>query len=508
MPKDPPLSDRILFVEPRADLHPSTASSLGELGSVELVVDASEALERLERAGPGAFACLVCEYRRGSAGRELLRRVRDLDPRIMTIVLSKSVEVDAVIQALHAGRIFRFLERPCPQGRVRAAVAEALAEHERESERQQTASRAEFTSEVLTGFNHLLETRVYQQAQALVGIHDFLAELNACRGLAEIAEATGLAASEIVPDRGVFVELWDGSPAGERSHFKTGPALADLRDVTPVETAEGSVGSLVVASHDGLGQPLTSTQREMLTSIARSCAVAAQNQLRRRERNEAQNATILALAKLAEQRDNETGKHLERVSSFCRLIAEGLVEDGFCIELIDEAWIRDLERSAPLHDIGKVGIPDRILLKPGKLDEREWAIMKTHAELGARTLEQVIVQQDHEQTFLEMSMRIAWCHHEKWDGSGYPRGLRGEEIPLEARILALADVYDALTSRRPYKEPWTHAEAVKWIAEGAGVHFDPRCVRVFVRRHHEFDAIRQRLSDSDDDLVRLHQRVA
>jgi putative two-component system response regulator len=170
--------------------------------------------------------------------------------------------------------------------------------------------------------------------------------------------------------------------------------------------------------------------------------------------------------------------------------------------------VADLVRSSPLHDIGKVGIPDRILLKPGKLDAREWDIMRTHAELGARTLEEIIVHQENEQTFLEMSMRIAWCHHEKWDGTGYPRNLSGEQIPLEARILAIADVYDALTSRRPYKEPWLHAEAVRWIAEAAGSHFDPRCVRVFVRRNQEVDAVRQRLADTDEDLARLSHRAA
>lgn len=500
------MNDQILYVEPRHDLHDAVSQSLAELASVTFVSSGAEVLEALERE---SFAVLVCDYQSSKpGGAELIARVHQLYPATVTIVVSKVVEVDVVIQAVNAGRIFRFLERPCPQSRMRVAVEAALAEHHALSETERSVGKLGFSSRVLTDFNGVLEGRIEEQEAALLRLHRYVGDLNQCQSLSEIAQVTGMAAAEFCVDRGVFVELWDGSPQSERCHFATGPKLADRRHVQPVGTPEGQVGSLVVASFDPLGRTLTRTQRTTLASIAGSCAVAAHNQIRRQERNEAQHATILALAKLAEQRDNETGKHLERVSRYCRLIAEGLVADGFYTDEIDSEWIEDITRSAPLHDIGKVGIPDSILLKPGKLDAREWEIMKTHAELGARTLEEVIVHQEHEQSFLEMSMRIAWCHHEKWDGSGYPRGLRGEEIPLEARILALADVYDALTSKRPYKEPWLHAEAMKWIAEGADSHFDPRAVRVFVRSHVEVNAIRELLADTEEDLARLHSRVA
>jgi response regulator RpfG family c-di-GMP phosphodiesterase len=452
---------------------------------------------------------LVCDYQ-GTApsGRELLARARALAPELVTVVQSKRVEVDVVIEALHAGRIFRFLERPAPLGRVREAVEAALTEHRLVSEARSRVDRLDFSSRALAEFNGRLAQRVDEQTAALAHWQRFATELNASRGLEEIARVTGAAVSELLPERGVFIELWNGSHQGQRCHFVTGPALADRRHVQAISTSEGQVGSLVVASRDGTGQALSKAQRALLASLAGSCAIAAHNQIRRLERDEAQRAAILALAKLAEQRDNETGKHLERVSRYCQSIAEGLRADGFYVETLSDAWIEDLVRSAPLHDIGKVGIPDRILLKPGKLDAREWEIMKTHAELGARTLESVIHCQEHAVSFLEMSMRIAWCHHEKWDGSGYPRGLAGAEIPLEARILALADVYDALTSRRPYKEPWTHAEAMKWVAEAAGAHFDPPLVRVFVRQHREVDAIRERLADTADDLARIQALVA
>jgi putative two-component system response regulator len=241
-------------------------------------------------------------------------------------------------------------------------------------------------------------------------------------------------------------------------------------------------------------------QLEALRAIASATAVACFNVLRRVERDEAQQATIVALARLAEQRDNETGKHLERVSQYCRLIAEGLREDGHFRESITDAWIDDLARSAPLHDIGKVGIPDAILLKPAKLTPEEWTIMKRHTEIGAATLREVI-REDREQDFLRMSLEIAWCHHEKWDGSGYPRGLAGDDIPLSARIVAIADVYDALTTVRPYKDAWSHERAVEWIRQGAGTHFDPRAAQSFLARNARADFIRARLADTPADLV-------
>jgi putative two-component system response regulator len=163
-------------------------------------------------------------------------------------------------------------------------------------------------------------------------------------------------------------------------------------------------------------------------------------------------------------------------------------------------------RSAPLHDIGKVGIPDAILLKPGKLDPAEWAIMQTHAEIGAECLRGVM-KEGRFQGFLQMSLDIAWCHHERWDGSGYPRKLAGTDIPLSARILALADVYDALTTVRPYKEAWTHERAIEWLASVAGSHLDPDVVRAFLGRAADADAIRARLADAVDDLAKLSQRL-
>jgi putative two-component system response regulator len=268
----------------------------------------------------------------------------------------------------------------------------------------------------------------------------------------------------------------------------------------PLLTFEGRIGQIWVDAIDPEGGHLSEADRRLLASIASSAAVAAHNEFRRRERDEAQHATIIALARLSEQRDNETGKHLERVASYCKLVAEGLRQDGKHTELITDLWIHDLVRSSPLHDIGKVGIPDSILLKPGKLTPKEWEIMKTHAEIGAVTLDSVIQENGH-QGFLEMGRDIAWCHHEKWDGTGYPRGLSGPQIPLAARILALADVYDALTTVRPYKQAWEHADAVDWIRARAGSQFDPEIVASFLTRQEEAREICERLADRGEEMA-------
>jgi putative two-component system response regulator len=211
-------------------------------------------------------------------------------------------------------------------------------------------------------------------------------------------------------------------------------------------------------------------------------------------RADAEDATARALARLAKRRDDETGWHLERVSRYCRLIAHGLSADGRCADELTDRFVQDLVRAAPLHDIGKVGIPDAILDKPGKLDAAEWEVMRTHPALGADAL-RALIESTPRPGFLRLAHDVALCHHERWDGGGYPRGLSGDAIPLSARIVALADVYDALTTRRPYKEPWPHARALELIASERGRHFDPDVVDAFMRRADEADQIRERFAD-------------
>jgi putative two-component system response regulator len=201
--------------------------------------------------------------------------------------------------------------------------------------------------------------------------------------------------------------------------------------------------------------------------------VAAKDELSR-----AHLATIVALSKLAETRDDDTGQHIERTRVFCWLLAEELRRRGERSDVIDDAFVQNVFHSAPLHDIGKVAIPDQILLKPGRLTDEEFAIMKTHTTVGARTLQEVLCRHENNK-LIEIGVEIAYAHHERWDGSGYPRGLAGEEIPLSARIMALADVYDALTNKRCYKRAFSHEEACQIILQACGSQFDPIVVKAF-----------------------------
>ncbi|WP_428603729.1 HD domain-containing phosphohydrolase [Sedimenticola sp.] len=204
--------------------------------------------------------------------------------------------------------------------------------------------------------------------------------------------------------------------------------------------------------------------------------------------------SILGLASLAETRDNETGAHILRTQHYVRLLAEQLqTTAGF--EILQNAeTIELLFKSAPLHDVGKVGIPDHILLKPGKLTEEEFAIMKRHAQIGADALA-VAADQLGSNSFLRFAREISLTHHEKWDGTGYPNGLKAQEIPVSGRLMALADVYDALRSRRVYKPPFNHNEAKTILLEGKGRHFDPDVVDAFIAREADFIEIAHRYQD-------------
>ncbi|MBV8250384.1 MAG: two-component system response regulator [Comamonas sp.] len=216
---------------------------------------------------------------------------------------------------------------------------------------------------------------------------------------------------------------------------------------------------------------------------------------RTRQIQQTQDVTIMAMASLAEARDNETGNHIRRTQHYVRLLAQALqTHPRFSGFLSDE--VTDLLfKSAPLHDIGKVGIPDAILLKPGKLTPEEFEIMKTHTTLGRDAITRAEQLMDEPSTFLHLACEIAYSHQEKWDGSGYPQGLAGEAIPVSARLMALADVYDALISRRVYKPPFPHEEAVHIVRQGSGSHFDPDIVAAFLTIQKSFRQVAQQFTD-------------
>ncbi len=222
---------------------------------------------------------------------------------------------------------------------------------------------------------------------------------------------------------------------------------------------------------------------------------------RTRELSAIQDVTILAMASLAETRDSDTGNHIRRTQFYVKLLAEKLRHHPRFSNYLTDYNIDMLFKSAPLHDIGKVGIADRILLKPGRFTDDEFAIMKTHAALGRDAIVSAERQLGMEVDFLRVAKEIAYCHHEKWDGTGYPEGTKGDAIPISARLMAVADVYDALISRRIYKEGMPQAKAMGIIKEGRGTHFDPDVVDAAELLLAEFADIATRFADSDADLI-------
>jgi len=203
---------------------------------------------------------------------------------------------------------------------------------------------------------------------------------------------------------------------------------------------------------------------------------------------ESQIATIFALAKLAENRDSDTGKHVERVQSYTKYLTERMRFNHKYSEMIGEQFITNIFHATPLHDIGKVAIPDNILLKPGKLSKEEFEVIKTHTVIGAETLKAVQYNYPNN-SFISLGVAITCSHHERWDGQGYPRGTSGENIPLAGRIMAIADVYDALIVKRVYKPAFSHEEAREIIIAGSGTQFDPEIVSVFQTNEAHFKAL-------------------
>lgn len=215
-----------------------------------------------------------------------------------------------------------------------------------------------------------------------------------------------------------------------------------------------------------------------------------------------QEVTIQSMASLAETRDTDTGNHIRRTQHYVKVLAEKLRKHPRFSHFLDsDENIELLYKSAPLHDIGKVGIPDKILLKPGKLDDEEFRIMMTHTTLGRDAIQHAEDELGLKMPFLSLAKEIAYSHQEKWNGTGYPEGLSADDIPISARLMAIADVYDALISRRVYKEPMPHEKALEIIKSDRNKHFDPDMVDAFLEISESFREIAQKYADSDADLA-------
>jgi HD-GYP domain-containing protein (c-di-GMP phosphodiesterase class II) len=260
----------------------------------------------------------------------------------------------------------------------------------------------------------------------------------------------------------------------------------------PIMGREGPVGTFEFARREPGG--FTADEIDLASMLVDQMAYQLENYRLVRQLSSSRDAVIRGMARLAESRGGDIGGHLDRICAYSQLLAQRLQGRPGYLGVVTDEWIGTLGRAAALHDIGKVGIPDRILLKPGALDEDEYAAMKTHAQLGADILCDLMVSHGPF-PMLEMGVEVALGHHERWDGSGYPRGIGGREIPLSARIVALVDVYDALTSKRVYKDAWSQDETLSQLAGLAGSHFDPDLVPVFLQDPDELVAIGRRFPD-------------
>jgi putative two-component system response regulator len=298
-------------------------------------------------------------------------------------------------------------------------------------------------------------------------------------------------------------------------HLKANPETRDIPVIflTSKTEVEDEIRGFDLGAVDYIAKPIsppivlarlkTHLQLKRMSDYLKDQNIILEDEVQRRTQEivATQEVTILTMASLAETRDNETGNHIRRTQFYLKVLAEKLrYHPRFSHFLDDDKTIDLLFKSAPLHDIGKVGIPDNILLKPGRFTPEEFEIMKTHCALGRDAIIAAERRLGVELPFLSFAKGIAYSHQEKWDGTGYPEGLSGDDIPISGRLMAVADVYDALISRRVYKEGMPHEKAVGIIVEGKGAHFDPDMVDAFMDMADEFMQIAKRYEDTEPDV--------
>ncbi|MFQ5492117.1 MAG: HD domain-containing phosphohydrolase [Phycisphaerae bacterium] len=279
-----------------------------------------------------------------------------------------------------------------------------------------------------------------------------------------------------------------GTDNSQKGRYESSTFLSTPLISTSAQSPDEVLGVLNVterAQGDAFGQD----EIDCIRSIADSAAIAIENLQQTRRLQDSVKVLLLTIGRLAEYRDEETTDHLDRVAAYARILTEALRQSPPYSNILGLEFVADLLMAVPLHDIGKVGIPDDILTKPGKLTDEEFQIMKTHTDIGRRTLE-FAMSRIGRVPLMQMCVDIAYCHHERFDGTGYPRRISGQDIPLAARIVALVDAYDAITSRRRYSEPRTHQRAVEIVREESGKHFDPDVVQAFLRCADQFNDIR------------------
>lgn len=282
----------------------------------------------------------------------------------------------------------------------------------------------------------------------------------------------------------VFLALSIMAPAGQLLDEQK--ALFENAQIPLVNLSLSFVVSFIVVLCLTIGSEHLQSSLDRSLKKASGKAAAREDQL------------LITLNALALARDNETGSHILRTQLYVKALGSRLAALSLYADLLKPSFVELLYRSAPLHDVGKIGIPDNILLKPGKLNPDEWEVMKSHTTIGESVLRSAMAEEkltESDDALFQVAIDVAGGHHEQWDGAGYPRGLKGEAIPLAARIMAVADTYDALISERVYKSGWSHEQAMDEIVAGSGTRFDPNVVRAFVIEQERFREIATQFSD-------------
>ena len=479
------LNSRVLLVDDNADHLSALAELLEGEYEVHVAPNGAEALAICEEHSP--FALVLSDQEMpGMTGVELLARIGDRWPGTERILMSGKADSNVLVRAVNEARVFHFLLKPVSSEELRGVILHAVAHFQAGEEERLLTEQLSFARESLISMTETLEHRLALEMRRVRAIEDLGLGLVSVQSTDTISQLALDALARMFDGRAIRLVVQGSSyVAGETS-------LQSARDVTywrePIYANGEELGEVFVETEDG--GPST-TERRLLRLVCAFVSLAAQTRLHYGKSREAKLQAIRTLAYVAESNDDQTYEHHEHVGPICRLVAEEMRDNGRDGAVLTERFIEELDLAARLHDIGKAAIPESILEKAEPLSEEEWDVIRSHPALGAETLRQALESSGGEESSLRMAYEIVLHHHENWDGGGYPRGMRGETIPLSARIVAVADCYDALTSQRAYKDPWTHGDALAFVREESGGRFDPHVVEAFVARAEEIRALRE-----------------
>ncbi len=522
---------RVLVVDDESGVRQVLVNYLSGIGyAVDSAQDGSDALEKLEEE---PFDLVITDLKMPNMdGRALLQIMADRYPEIPKLVLTGYSTDGDIIHALQTGAS-DFITKPIMDFAIlQHAVEKAIAVKKLNDERNNFVEQLTQINSVISMLNSGMELEkifknLNKTLRRIIPFNRF--------ALALIDEMSGRVVTKMVEsDKEILLRPGDSFPLEDSSLGKVAESKEFMRIDNLDKYIEKNPNSktsrilLEEGMRSTLALPLIIENRTrgfllfasvtphffkeehlfFLRSLSGQIALSVQRaelleelemhtknlehlvKLRSFELLKTQKTTIFALSKLAETRDADTGAHLERIRKYSVLIAQILKYSGHESEISNQ-YLRDLYDSSILHDIGKVGIPDSILMKPGSLTHEEFEIIKGHTVIGYNALK-TASEELGDDSFLRMAMDITLCHHERWDGLGYPKGLKGNEIPLAARIVSIGDVYDALTTKRPYKEPYSHERAIA-IMKDKEVRFDPILFKIFLDNEEEFNRIRKDL---------------